>query len=288
LELSTEAIMSKVADKTVADLVGTKKYNTGIQAGDGKMFTDCDEQYYWIDTLALKQKISDISPRSTEQIQRQSSYLSYLQKELDGVVALPGGRAGAMLRAVATEITRPWRVQPDLINTEDPSEAEVPAVVVAHSKDAVMAYMAAHGFDNQDIAQVLSIATSTVKVNLSQFKSNTDEESTFESGTTPLDSVDHRTTKSESDNAQHVCNVCEDEFGTEHGLQTHIGLCHERVSDMKTCPECGKAIVESREQPTDAGVDWDITIIHDYETTQVRGYTMREITDECRLSEYEL
>jgi hypothetical protein len=147
---------------------------------NGCMMQDRHGQHYWLKSGALDTKVSDLPGQVVSQLESQMYSggdddnerinVSYLAEHLDGMFQIIGTRAPDFIRSLDNQGHSGVDIQQDLMSADKPYNANIPVGVVCEGKTAVMAYLAAHGFNNPHIGTALEVSRSTVRVNLSKFK----------------------------------------------------------------------------------------------------------------------
>lgn len=159
---------------TVEDVL---KRRTGLRdsvdsVGAGAIVSDNNTRY-WVDEDTLEREVPELPNPVRVQLDRGRG-ISYLRNELDGVERLGfKSRSSDFLKALDRELGADrfkLSYDPDVAEATLAGEARVPVWLATHGKYYVAAYLAAHGFSNQQIAHGLDVSESTIKVNLSKFK----------------------------------------------------------------------------------------------------------------------
>lgn len=146
--------------------------DTYEEVGRGAIVSDGNSRY-WIHEDTLEREVPDLPHKVRDQLERGRG-IKYLERELDGVEKLGfQTRADDFLKALDRELEgKGYKLEYEAeVDRASPRDARVPVWLAAEGQTYVAAYLAAHGFNNTEIAHALDVSESTIRVNLSKFKS---------------------------------------------------------------------------------------------------------------------
>jgi DNA-directed RNA polymerase subunit RPC12/RpoP len=91
---------------------------------------------------------------------------------------------------------------------------------------------------------------------------------------------------SNSESDEYICIVCGDSFENNRALTAHATHSnnHQRVSQMDSCPECGKETILDVKRLYE-GEDAMISVTHEAEVNEYHGMKMRTVTDSCTIND---
>jgi hypothetical protein len=136
----------------------------------GYIWNGDDGDCYWVDEGALDPLMVDLSNNVRTGVKRADDPVAFLEEHISGIGKFGNNRAPVFIRRLQHDFGT-LSVDGKLVARDnlEPHNELIP-VGFTVSKTIMYAYFAAHGFDNDEIAELFGVSESTVRVNLSKFK----------------------------------------------------------------------------------------------------------------------
>lgn len=143
------------------------------RCGNGLIVWNVYGKAYWVQEYALDTLAKDVYPDAVEHPDLDSDrFVTELSEYADGMFAPDGDRWDTFASRVGSDVGHGMRMQEDLVfGRHAPREIDIPLPVARQGQTVMYAYLAAHGWDNQEIATAFDVESVTVRVNLSKYKS---------------------------------------------------------------------------------------------------------------------
>lgn len=145
------------------------------QCGNGMIVWNVYGKAYWAQAYALDTLAEDAYPDGVEIPDIDDNrFVTELCEHIDGMFSPDGDRWDTFASRVGADVGDGMKMQEELVFTRPCYESykmDIPLPVARQGQTVMYAYLAAHGWDNQEIATAFDVEPVTARVNLSKYKS---------------------------------------------------------------------------------------------------------------------